>query len=96
VFVPRSREYDVVDMAAVKRLYADAGPMLVVHLAARTGGIGANRDRPDQFFYDDPGVQLLEVTRQVGFANAAAGEPKPIPSAISKALGRSRTPTSPR
>jgi GDP-L-fucose synthase len=74
VFVPRSREYDLVDMAAVKRLYADARPTLVVHLAARVGGIGANRDNPGRFFYDNlmMGVQLLEIGRQVGLRKLVA------------------------
>ena len=63
VFVPRSKDYDLVDMAAVKALYRDARPTLVLHLAARVGGIGANRDNPGKFFYDNlmMGVQLIEV-----------------------------------
>ena len=61
IFVPRSKDYDLVDMAAVKRLYADARPTLVLHLAARVGGIGANRRNPGKFFYDNlmMGVQLI-------------------------------------
>jgi GDP-L-fucose synthase len=68
VFVPRSRDYDLVDMAAVRALYRDARPTIVLHLAARVGGIGANRDNPGKFFYDNlmMGVQLAEVGRQVG------------------------------
>ena len=68
VFVPRSRDYDLVDLAAVRRLYADAAPTVVVHLAAQVGGIGANRDNPGRFFYENlmMGVQLIEVGRQVG------------------------------
>jgi GDP-L-fucose synthase len=74
VFVPRSADYDLVDMAAVRRLYADAKPTLVIHLAARVGGIGANRDNPGKFFYDNlmMGVQLIEVGRQVGLAKLVA------------------------
>ena len=74
VFVPRSAEYDLVDMAAVRRLYADAKPTLVIHMAARVGGIGANRDNPGKFFYDNlmMGVQLLEVGRQVGLRKLVA------------------------
>ena len=74
VFVPRSREYDLVDMAAVRRLYADARPTLVLHLAARVGGIGANRANPGRFFYENlmMGVQLLEVGRQVGLRKLVA------------------------
>jgi GDP-L-fucose synthase len=74
IFVPRSKDYDLVDMAAVKRLYADARPTLVLHLAARVGGIGANRRNPGKFFYDNlmMGVQLIEVGRQVGLRKLVA------------------------
>ena len=74
VFVPRSREYDLVDMGAVRRLYADARPTMVLHLAARVGGIGANRDNPGRFFYENlmMGVQLIEVGRQVGLRKLVA------------------------
>jgi GDP-L-fucose synthase len=46
VFVPRSSQYDLVAMEAVKRMYRDARPDIVIHLAARVGGIGANRSNP--------------------------------------------------
>jgi GDP-L-fucose synthase len=74
VFVPRSREYDLVDMAAVRALYRDARPTIVLHLAARVGGIGANRDNPGKFFYDNlmMGTQLIEVGRQVGVKKLVA------------------------
>ena len=74
VFVPRAAEYDLVDMAAVRRLYADAKPTVVIHLAARVGGIGANRDNPGRFFYENlmMGVQLIEVGRQVGLRKLVA------------------------
>jgi GDP-L-fucose synthase len=67
VFVPRSSEYDLVNMDAVKCLYDDANPDIVIHLAARVGGIGANRDNPGKFFYDNlmMGVQLMEGARYV-------------------------------
>ncbi len=68
VFVPRSAEYDLVDVEGVRRLYRDAKPDIVLHLAARVGGIGANRDNPGKFFYDNlmMGVQLLEEGRKLG------------------------------
>jgi GDP-L-fucose synthase len=61
IFAPRSKEYDLVDGAAVRRLLVDTKPNLVLHLAARVGGIGANRDNPGRFFYENlmMGVQLL-------------------------------------
>ncbi len=67
VFVPRSRVYDLTHMEAVKQLYTDARPDIVIHLAAKVGGIGANRENPGKFFYDNlmMGVQMIEVGRQV-------------------------------
>ncbi len=74
IFVPRSRDYDLVDMQAVRRLYADARPTVLLHLAARVGGIGANRENPGRFFYDNlmMGVQVMEVGRQVGLRKLVA------------------------
>jgi GDP-L-fucose synthase len=68
VFVPRKKEYDLVDRAACKHLLATAKPDLVLHLAARVGGIGANRDNPGSFFFDNlmMGVQLIEECRLFG------------------------------
>ncbi len=74
IVVPRSREYDLVQLEAVRALYRDARPTLVLHLAARVGGIGANRDNPGRFFYENlmMGVQLLEVGREVGLRKLVA------------------------
>jgi GDP-L-fucose synthase len=68
VVVPRRKDYDLVEREAARRLLQDARPNLVLHLAARVGGIGANRDNPGSFFYDNlmMGVQLLEECRQQG------------------------------
>ncbi len=68
IVVPRSKDYDLVQMEAVKRLYRDAKPDMVIHLAARVGGIGANQANPGRFFYDNlmMGTQLIEVGRQLG------------------------------
>jgi len=68
IFVPRSKDYDLVQMEAVKRVYQDAKPDIVIHLAAKVGGIGANRTNPGKFFYDNlmMGVQMMEIGRQVG------------------------------
>ncbi|HEY7654416.1 MAG TPA: GDP-L-fucose synthase [Methylomirabilota bacterium] len=62
VFVPRSRDYDLVDLDAVRRLYRDQRPDIVIHLAAVVGGIGANQKRPAEFFYQNlmMGVQMLD------------------------------------
>ena len=74
IFVPRSREYDLVDMEAVKRLYRDARPDIVIHLAARVGGIGANRANAGKFFYDNAmmGIQLIEQGRLFGLEKFVA------------------------
>ena len=68
IFVPRSTDYDLVDMEAVKRLYRDARPDIVIHLAARVGGIGANMKNPGKFFYENlmMGVQMVEQGRLFG------------------------------
>jgi GDP-L-fucose synthase len=68
IFVPRSKDYDLRDQATIKRLYTDAQPQIVIHLAATVGGIGANRLNPGRFFYDNAimGIQLMEYARQFG------------------------------
>lgn len=65
IFIPRSRNYDLVNAEDVRRLYDDAQPDLVIHLAAVVGGIGANRVNPGKYFYDNlmMGVQLMEEAR---------------------------------
>ena len=74
VVVPRSREYDLVQMDAVRRLYADTNPDILIHLAARVGGIGANQSNPGRFFYDNlmMGAQLIEAGRQGGLRKFVA------------------------
>jgi GDP-L-fucose synthase len=74
IFVPRSKDYDLRDPAAITRLYRDFQPRVVVHLAAVVGGIGANRDNPGRFFYDNAnmGIQLIEYARQFQVAKFVA------------------------
>jgi len=74
IVVPRSQDYDLVQMDAVKQLYSDAKPDLIIHLAARVGGIGANQSNPGRFFYDNlmMGTQLIEVGRQQGLKKFVA------------------------
>ncbi len=74
VFVPRQREYDLVDPGAVRRLLADARPEIVLHLAAHVGGIGANQAHPAEFFYDNlmMGVQLLHESWKAGVGKFVA------------------------
>jgi GDP-L-fucose synthase len=68
IFVPRSQDYDLREEAMIVRLYKDAQPQIVVHLAAVVGGIGANRANPGRFFYDNAvmGIQLMEYARRFG------------------------------
>jgi GDP-L-fucose synthase len=74
VLVPRSSEYDLVDRAAIRRLLADGRPDMVIHLAARVGGIGANRDNPGKFLFDNAmmGLQLFEECRLAGVPKLVA------------------------
>jgi GDP-L-fucose synthase len=66
--VPRIEEYDLVNPADIARMYEDLRPQIVIHLAAVVGGIGANRERPGEFFYKNlmMGVQLIEQARLRG------------------------------
>ena len=68
IFIPRSKDYNLVEMEAVKRLYRDFNPDIVIHLAASVGGIGANRKNPGKFFYENimMGVQMIEQGRIFG------------------------------
>jgi len=68
VFVPHISHYNLVEMEACQRVYADARPDLVIHLAAVVGGIGANRANPGKFFYENlmMGAQMMEQARLFG------------------------------
>ncbi|MDP6792527.1 MAG: NAD-dependent epimerase/dehydratase family protein, partial [Anaerolineales bacterium] len=68
VSIPRSRNFDLRILEAVQRLYSEARPDMVVHLAATVGGIGANSARPAEFFYDNlmMGAQLLHEAWRAG------------------------------
>lgn len=68
IFIPRSKEYDLRKTSAIKRLLKTTNPDLIIHLAAVVGGIGANRENPGKFFYDNlvMGVELIEQARCFG------------------------------
>jgi GDP-L-fucose synthase len=68
VFVPRSAVYDLREKADIVRLLADTVPDIIIHLAARVGGIGANQREPGRFFYENAimGLQLMEQARLFG------------------------------
>jgi GDP-L-fucose synthase len=68
VFVPRSAEYDLTRPTDIRRLLTQQRPDVVLHLAARVGGIGANRLNPGSFMYANliMGAQLIEQSRLLG------------------------------
>ena len=74
IFIPLIEKYNLIDIEAIKRLYQDARPDIVIHLAAVVGGIGANRANPGKFFYDNimMGVQMMEQARQFGIEKFVA------------------------
>ena len=68
IFSFSSKQYDLTRQADVARMFADQRPDIVIHLAARVGGIGANRDNPGRFFYENAimGIELMEQARRNG------------------------------
>ncbi len=68
VFVPRSAEFDLRESAAINAALEQSRAEVVIHLAAVVGGIGANRENPGRFFYDNAimGIQLMEAARRHG------------------------------
>ncbi len=72
VFAPMAREYDLRERDAARQVMVDAE--VVIHLAARVGGIGFNRDRPGELFYDNAvmGIQLMEEARIAGVGKFVA------------------------
>lgn len=68
IVVPRRRDLDLTVESNVERLYADARPQIVIHLAAEVGGIGANMAHPGRFFYANMamGLHLVEHARRAG------------------------------
>ncbi len=74
ISVPRSKDYDLVDNDACKRVYQETKPDIVIHLAAKVGGIGANRNNPGKFFYDNAmiGIQMMEQGRLFGIEKFVA------------------------
>jgi GDP-L-fucose synthase len=68
IVIPRSAAFDLTDQAAVARLFDDARPDVVLHLAAEVGGIGANRANPGRYFYANMamGLHVIEESRRRG------------------------------
>jgi len=65
IFVPKIDSYDLRCLDDIRKMYEDANPDVVIHLAASVGGIGANKKNPGKFFYDNAimGIQLMEEGR---------------------------------
>ena len=74
IVAPSSAESDLRREGDIRRLYAEARPTIVLHLAAVVGGIGANRERPAEFFYDNllMGVHLVEEGGLAGLGKFVA------------------------
>ncbi len=74
VFAPGSREYDLTKTDAAVRIVGDTRPDVIIHLAAVVGGIGANRENPGRFFYENlmMGAELMEQARLHGVGKFVA------------------------
>ncbi len=68
IFIPKVENFDLRNLIDIKEMYDMAHPDIVIHLAAVVGGIGANRENPGKFFYDNAimGLQLIEQARLFG------------------------------
>ena len=68
IFVPEISEFNLTNEGAIVRLFQETKPDVVIHLAAVVGGIGANRENPGRFFYENliMGAQLMEQARLFG------------------------------
>jgi GDP-L-fucose synthase len=68
VFVPLQKDYDLTRLDAIERLFDEKKPEVLIHMAAVVGGIGANRENPGRFFYENAimGIQLIEAARRYG------------------------------
>ena len=66
LMIPRRQEHDLREKLAIQQLFEEARPQTIVHLAAVVGGIGANRENPGRYFYDNAimGIELLEQARR--------------------------------
>ena len=68
IHIPDYPEYDFVQKDSILRMLEEARPEIIIHLAANVGGIGANRSRPAEFFYDNlmMGAQLIHESWKFG------------------------------
>jgi GDP-L-fucose synthase len=68
IFIPNYPEYNLVNVEDINRMLETAKPDIIIHLAAQVGGIGANREHPAEYFYNNlmMGVQLMHRAWQTG------------------------------
>ena len=74
VFIPQIEDYNLIELKDINRMLADAKADLIIHLAAQVGGIGANKEHPAEFFYNNlvMGVQLMHRAWETGVAKFVA------------------------
>jgi GDP-L-fucose synthase len=74
IFIPKIEDYDLTQMDSIQKMLDAANPELIIHLAAQVGGIGANREHPAEFFYNNlmMGVQLIHAAWQRGIPKFVA------------------------
>jgi GDP-L-fucose synthase len=80
IYIPTIEEYNLVDPNDIRRMYANAltgvdpKNVVIIHLAANVGGIGANREHPAEFFYDNlmMGVELMHQAYKNGVGKFVA------------------------
>lgn len=74
IFIPTIEKYDLVNPESIDQMLSDSNPDIIIHLAAHVGGIGANREHPAEFFYDNlmMGVQLMHKAWQRGIEKFVA------------------------
>jgi GDP-L-fucose synthase len=68
IFVPKIEEFDLTRLDNVDRMFREARPEVLIHLAALVGGIGANRENPGSFFHDNAimGIHIIDAARRHG------------------------------
>jgi GDP-L-fucose synthase len=74
IFIPKIEDYDIVQQEDILQMLDDSNPDIIIHLAAHVGGIGANREHPAEFFYDNlmMGVQLMHEAYKRGVGKFVA------------------------
>jgi len=74
IFIPKIEDYDLVNPDDIRRMLDDSKPDVIIHLAAHVGGIGANMEKPAEFFYDNlmMGVQLIHESWKHGLEKFVA------------------------